>query len=231
MAIELEGQRTQGAPVLKRSEIGEVFTGGIIKFEQRDDLKFNPETGENERQIKPNGKAKQEMVVTLRTIESTMGASIGDVSTTPAEGDTVRLILSKGAFGSWIDAVDAFRGKAGRGLNVGDVLSMNTTHAEVYSRTPPYKQQGEVKTAEEVAAFRDGGGADKSTLGWRGLLVINAPTVAQLAVVDECEREYMALRDAIAAQPEAQEDHALYNEGSTATSSSPGAKSDPFAGV
>ena len=89
-------------PVLKRRALGQSFTGALILTDQRDSQKKNDLTGAMEPVLKPNGKARQELIVRLVTITSTMPAGIGD-------DEDVRqraVILGDGdGFGNWFHAV------------------------------------------------------------------------------------------------------------------------------
>lgn len=138
MPIDLNDQSPAvGTPVLKQQRIGEMAAIAIIRTEQRDRLRNNPATNQMERI--PNGidrngqpKYKQEMVIHgLALPGTTMEAAIGDNRGTPAAGDRVRLILKAKGFGDWIEARRHHR--AGK-LQVGDVLTLITEHAQQYDQ-------------------------------------------------------------------------------------------------
>jgi hypothetical protein len=127
MGITLDEDRGSGTrhPILKRKVIGESFTGALVKApEQRDVLK------EDKPVLKPNGKPKQELVITLLALPgATMKAGIGDmVPAVPLPGEIVRVIVRGLSFSQWIDAKKAHGGK----LHVGDMVTVTTTHGQAY---------------------------------------------------------------------------------------------------
>ena len=150
MAIELE-EPTRGTstPVVKRQRIGEKFVGAIVKAEQRDQTKMVD--GIRTPVLKPNGKARQELVVhCLAMPQNTAEVSLGDDRHTPEAGETVRLILKGKAFGDWIEQRKAHRGGK---LNVGDVVVQTVTHAQAYDANGQIKG-GEITdqaTADQVS--------------------------------------------------------------------------------
>lgn len=139
MAIELNDQSPAvGTPVLRQQRIGEMAAIAIIRTEQRDRLRRNPTTNQMERI--PNGvdrnnqpKFKQEMVIHgIALPGTTMEAGIGDVRGVPAPGDRCRVILKAKGFGDWIESRRHHRGGK---LNVGDVLTLITEHAQQYDQS------------------------------------------------------------------------------------------------
>lgn len=192
MAIELDKQRTPGAPVLKRSRIGEQFNGGLIRFDQRnmldDDGKPIPKGD--------TGKYRQELVVHLMTLESTMSAGLGGELNVPARGEIVRIILKGGGFSQWIDAKNAFDNDnrdLGRGLSVGDIITIDSTHAIRYKSTGDHADLGTFKDQAEVDDYLQNNAAYRSraeSLGWRGNLVMQPAPPEAAGFVVECETAY-----------------------------------------
>ena len=84
-------------PVLKRRALGQSFTGALILTDQRDSQKKNDLTGAMEPVLKPNGKARQELIVRLVTITSTMPAGIGDDEDVPTAGAVLDRFLHHAA--------------------------------------------------------------------------------------------------------------------------------------
>ena len=100
--IELE-EPTRGTstPVVKRQRIGERFVGAVIRTEQRDQTKMVD--GVRTPVLKPNGKARQELIVHCLTMPTnTAEVALGDDHHVPEAGEVVRLILKGKAFGDWI---------------------------------------------------------------------------------------------------------------------------------
>lgn len=118
-------------PVLKRQTIGATFTGCIIDTRWRNQQRRNPVTNALEDVLKADGKPRQELVLTLLTIASTMPAGIGDdAPAVPAPGTIVRDILKGGACSQWIDAGKAIAGGPARF----DIYTTTTTYAQVYDQ-------------------------------------------------------------------------------------------------
>lgn len=134
MPITIEEPRAAGLPVVKRTAIGQTFVGAVLKTEQRDRLKKGDD-GVMKPILKPDGKARQELVVTCLALPGTTApAGLGDDESVPEPGTVVRLILKGKAFGDWIEQ----KRNLGRGLAVGDVVTQTTDTAQVYdaSGTP-----------------------------------------------------------------------------------------------
>jgi hypothetical protein len=138
MSIELNDSIPVGSPVLRQQRIGELAAIAIIRTEQRQRLRRNQST--NQMEPIPNGidqrtglpKYKQEMVVHGITLPgTTMEAKLGEQGGTPAPGDRVRLILKAKGFGDWIEARRHHRGGK---IHVGDVLTLQTEHAQQYDQ-------------------------------------------------------------------------------------------------
>lgn len=127
--IVLEEARTAGFPVVKRTAIGQVFNGAVLKAESRDRLKRSDD-GTMVPIIKPNGNHAQELVVTCLTLPGTTApVGLGDMEEVPEPGQIVRLILKGKSFGDWIEAKRALPNGT---LGVGDVVTQTTTVAQVY---------------------------------------------------------------------------------------------------
>lgn len=144
MAIQIEESSRASYPVIRNQRIGESCQLAVIRFEQRDRLRKDPVTSQ---MVKiPNGfdrdnrpKFKQELVIHgLVMPGGNMHAGISGTVAVPAPGDRVRVILKAKGFGDWIEARKTHRG--GR-FNVGDVISMSTTHAQAYDQNGAPKGQ------------------------------------------------------------------------------------------
>ena len=121
MTITLEEAGTTRTPVLRRKRIGEEFVGALVRTTQRDVLKRDDATGTDRPVIKANGKPRQELVVTLVTISSTMAAGLGEEVAVPEPGDVVRSILKGGGFGQWIEANGLLKPR-----QVGDIVTLTS---------------------------------------------------------------------------------------------------------
>jgi hypothetical protein len=129
MPISLGGDRPKLPPVVKRQAIGDHFAGAIYWFEPRDVQKKDERTGETHPVLKPNGKPRQELVVSCIAMSgTTASAGLGDQVGVPAPGDEVRLILKGGSFGDWIEQVKALNNDP----HVGDVVAFTVDHAQAY---------------------------------------------------------------------------------------------------
>jgi len=157
---------TAGAPVLSHRAIGQKFRGvTCLMPQQRDRLKYNPETQTSSPMLKPDGRPKQELVVTMMTIESTMPVGKIDEQRKPDVGEVVRVILKGKAFGDWIDASKELGQKPG----VGYIVEMATTVAQAYDETG-HPQGGELTTQAEADAVPRG-----RSLGYYGPLKVRVP--------------------------------------------------------
>jgi hypothetical protein len=129
MPIQLEQERKPGLPVVKRTALGQKFFGSVVKVEQRDRLKKDEATGAMVSVLKPDGKARQELVVTCMTLPGTTApVGLGDNEFVPQAEDMVRLILKGKAFGDWIEQKAALD----RPVQVGDVVTQITDRAQAY---------------------------------------------------------------------------------------------------
>lgn len=129
MPIALEDDVKPGLPVVKRTALGEVFVGAVVRTEQRDRQKKDDATGMMAPLLKANGKAAQELVVTCLTLPGTTSmVGLGDDQHAATETELVRVILKGKAFGDWIES----KRDLGRPVQVGDVLTQRTEHAQAY---------------------------------------------------------------------------------------------------
>jgi hypothetical protein len=168
MAIEIQDQGVRtGYPVLKSQRIGEVARIALIKFEQRNVMKRNERTGQDEPVMKPNGKPRQELVVHGIALSGTTAiAGLGDESGVPAAGDRVRMILRGGGFGNWIEARKGHRGGK---IQVGDIVERTTDWAQAYNADGSPKA-GQIKTQAEADAL-----PRSTTVGFYGGLTLAEP--------------------------------------------------------
>ncbi len=127
MTITLEEAGTTRTPVLRRKRIGEEYVGALVRTTQRDVLKRDDATGTDRPVLKANGKPRQELVVTLVTISSTMAAGLGEEVAVPEPGDIVRIILKGGGFGQWIEANGLLKPR-----QVGDIVTLTSEWGQAY---------------------------------------------------------------------------------------------------
>ena len=127
MTITLEEAGTIRTPVLRRKRIGEEYVGALVRTTQRDVLKRDDATGTDRPALKANGKPRQELVVTLVTISSTMAAGLGEEVAVPEPGDIVRSILKGGGFGQWIEANGLLKPR-----QVGDIVTLTSEWGQAY---------------------------------------------------------------------------------------------------
>ena len=176
-------------PVIKRTNIGEKFVGGIIKTEQRELMKKHPQIGVLEPVKKPNGKVSQQLVVYLLVKENTMLAGTGDQEHTPEPGSIVRALFDRGGFHQWIEAKNAYGGPTKVGLLVG----MNTTHIVRFPPGDgPQQPCGEIRTAEELAAYLIDPSKRNENIGRRGEIGIKE--CDDPVFVEECKKAYRELQ-------------------------------------
>lgn len=195
MAITLEEDRKPGAPVIRRFAIGERFRGAVVKTEQRDMTK--DVDGVRQKVLKADGSPRQEIVITMVTIKSTMEAGRAEDASIPEPGTIVRAIHKGGAFASWIDAKKAL----GRSLQVGDIYEESSDYAHTYD--PNGKETGKFTTQEEVANFRrlKAEGRKTDTLGFRGSMTLRPAKPDEAQWVAAAEAAYMAAKDPFPAEP------------------------------
>lgn len=198
MPIELDKPQGGGAPVIKRKVIGEEFVGGLIRFDNRDqqDDNGNPIPKLDYKTGQPTGKNKQELVVHLLTLNSTMQAGLGQENMVPERGQVVRLILKGGGYGQWIDSLKAFYADnpdLGRGFSVGDLVGLGTDEAIRYRSMGDHAELGKMTAQAEVNDYFAGRDPqDRSeSVGFRGPLGMQPATDAAFTV--ECEQAYYEL--------------------------------------
>jgi len=166
------GPRT---PVLKRTAIGQRFVGALVDSHQRDILKDGKPV------LKENGKARQELVISLVAIESTMPAGLGEDVDVPEPGAVVRAILKGKSFGDWIEATGSLKPKR----RVGDVYTLTTESAIVYDEGG--KPTKTLTTQAEVDAVPRG-----RTVGIYGPLTVRRATAEEDRWTELAQAEYRA---------------------------------------
>lgn len=189
MAIALNDNNRISYPIIKHQRIGESCQLAVIRWEQRDRLRKNSETNQQERI--PNGvdrnnkpKFKQELVIHCLAMAGDMVAAIGDQSGVPSPGDRVRVILKSKGFGDWIEAKKIHRAGQVDRFNVGDILIISTTHAQQYD------QDGRPKGAE-IRSQADADAVPRNvTIGFYGPLTLHEAT--DPAWIDLAEKAYRA---------------------------------------
>lgn len=178
-------------PVVKRQRFGDKFVGAIIRIEQRDVQKRNETTGVMTPQMKPNGRARQELVVHCLAMEGTTSvAGIADNNAIPQPGTEVRLILRGGAFGDWIEARKTHREGA---LNVGDVVVQKVEYAQAYNADGTAKG-GKITTQAEADAL-----PRTTSVGFYGPLTLHEPK--DQTVVDLAEAAYRKATAVVLEEP------------------------------
>ncbi len=193
--IALEEPRTPGYPVVKRTSLGEVFNGAIIKVETRDRLKRGDD-GSMQPIIKAsNGKHAQELVAVCLTLPGTTApAGLGEDEGVPEPGQIVRLILKGKAFGDWIEAKKSLPDGI---VAVGDVVSQRTETAQVYD-AQGNASGGELTDQASIDAARSKG----RSVGIYGPLVVRTPKPGS-PWIDKAVEAYKALQKPIPADADA----------------------------
>lgn len=187
MAIQLEEERKPSSPVVKRTALGQVFNGAVLKVDQRDRLKKDDATGKNVPMLKPDGNARQELVVTCMVLPGTTSpAGIGEVESVPEPEAIVRLILKGKAFGDWIEA----KNNLGRGIQVGDIVTQKTDRAQVYDA------QGNVSGPELTTQEQVDNVPRTRSVGIYGPVTLR-PAKEGSPWVDKAETAYHSLRQPI----------------------------------
>jgi len=187
-SIPLDTERGPSTPVLKRKRIGEEFVGMVVEQKLRDHRTMAGVVVMKADGVTP----KQEQMLTVVTISSTMVVGLGQEEHTATPGEVVRIIFASGGLSTWIDTKDAFKRSAGRGLNVGDVVTLSHTYAEVYAGAG--SKPTNVATQEEADRYR----AQGRQIGYRGPVVVRQPTAAEGAAWAE---QVFAARAATVAAP------------------------------
>ena len=179
MTITLEEAGTTRTPVLRRKRIGEEFVGALVRTTQRDVLKRDDATGTDRPVLKANGKPRQELVVTLVTISSTMAAGLGEEVAVPEPGDVVRSILKGGGFGQWIEANGLLKPR-----QVGDIVTLTSEWGQVYSAAGDPTGDKLTTQAQLDAVPRE------RSLGVYGSVAIRRATPAETEWVTAAETAY-----------------------------------------
>jgi len=186
MTITLEEAGTTRTPVLRRKRIGEEFVGALVRTTQRDVLKRDDATGTDRPVLKANGKPRQELVVTLVTISSTMAAGLGEEVAVPEPGDVVRSILKGGGFGQWIEANGLLKPR-----QVGDIVTLTSEWGQAYDAHGAPTGDKLTTQAQLDAVPRE------RSLGVYGSVAIRRATPAETEWVTAAETAYHAAQPVV----------------------------------
>ena len=186
MTITLEEAGTTRTPVLRRKRIGEEFVGALVRTTQRDVLKRDDATGTDRPVLKANGKPRQELVVTLVTISSTMAAGLGEDVAVPEPGDVVRSILKGGGFGQWIEANGLLKPR-----QVGDIVTLTSEWGQAYDAHGAPTGDKLTTQAQLDAVPRE------RSLGVYGSVAIRRATPAETEWVTAAETAYHAAQPVV----------------------------------
>ena len=186
MTITLEEAGTTRTPVLRRKRIGEEFVGALVRTTQRDVLKRDDATGTDRPVLKANGKPRQELVVTLVTISSTMAAGLGEEVAVPEPGDVVRSILKGGGFGQWIEANGMLKPR-----QVGDIVTLTSEWGQAYDAHGAPTGDKLTTQAQLDAVPRE------RSLGVYGSVAIRRATPAETEWVTAAETAYHAAQPVV----------------------------------
>lgn len=186
MTITLEEAGTTRTPVLRRKRIGEEFVGALVRTTQRDVLKRDDATGTDRPVLKANGKPRQELVVTLVTISSTMAAGLGEEVAVPEPGDIVRSILKGGGFGQWIEANGLLKPR-----QVGDIVTLTSEWGQAYDAHGAPTGDKLTTQAQLDAVPRE------RSLGVYGSVAIRRATPAETEWVTAAETAYHAAQPVV----------------------------------
>lgn len=196
MGIKLEEERTPGLPVVKRTELAQKFVGAVVKVQQRDRMKKD-DNGVMVPMTHPDGRHKQELVVTCMTLPGTTApVKLGDDEHVPEPEELVRLILKGKSFGDWIEQK---RDVLDRSVEVGDIVSQVTKTAQVYDQNG--KPTGDPITDQaKLNAVPRG-----KTVGIYGPIELRAPK-ANSPWIAKAEAAFHSLHQSIAAEEPADDD-------------------------
>ena len=186
MTITLEEAGTTRTPVLRRKRIGEEYVGALVRTTQRDVLKRDDATGTDRPVLKANGKPRQELVVTLVTISSTMAAGLGEEVAVPEPGDIVRCILKSGGFGQWIEANGLLKPR-----QVGDIVTLTSEWGQAYDAHGAPTGDKLTTQAQLDAVPRE------RSLGVYGSVAIRRATPAETEWVTAAETAYHAAQPVV----------------------------------
>jgi hypothetical protein len=185
MAIIIDEPQAPGIPVVKRQALGETIVGAIVDQKSRDIKKLVD--GVLQSVLKPNGKARQEMVLTAVAMPgTTMTAGIGDTTAPVTPGDMVRIILRGKSFADWLDAKKGL----GRGVQVGDVVSQTTDHGQAYDANGSIEGPKLTTKAQIDAVPR------AKTLGIYGPITLRPPATSEAEWVVKAEAAWHQLKKA-----------------------------------
>lgn len=194
MPIQLENERKAGLPVVKRTAIGQKFNGAILKVEPRNRQRRDEATNVMVPLLKPNGKARQELVLTCMTLPGTTApVGLGEDEHVPEPEEVVRLILKSKAFADWLTAKKELPG--GRPVNVGDIVTQTTDRAVVYDANgnPTGAELTDQAAVEAVPHNR--------TVGIYGPIEVRAPKQGSPWVA-KAEAAFHAMAEPIVAESE-----------------------------
>lgn len=179
MPIALGGERKARTPVVQRTRIGDELKAVVVFTEPREQR----DKDGNVKQ-KADGKPARELVVDVLILPGTTQVGrLGGNDYTLEPGDAARVILKGGAWSQWIDAERALDG----GLNVGDLLWMNTTYGETYDING--RQTGRLDDQAAIEAhLAKGRRAD--SLGLRGELKLFRAEAKHAEWVAKAEQAY-----------------------------------------
>ena len=183
MPITLDEPQGPRIPVMKRQRIGDTVVGAVVRTTQRDVMKDGAPVPKDPGN--PDGKKRQELVVTIVTLPgTTMPAGIGQdtPAAVPAAGDVCRMILRGASFGQWIEAKNGLGGQ----LQVGDIVTQTLDHAQVYNAQGA-PAGGKLTTQAEVDAVPRG-----QSVGVYGPLTLRRAAPAEAQWVQMAEAEYLA---------------------------------------
>lgn len=171
-------------PVVKRTALGEVFHGAIIRTEARS-IKKRDDNGVSRDVINPaTGKPRQELVVHCITMPGTTAlAGIGDDVAVPTPGHQVRVILRGQAYSKYIEAKKAMPG--GRVL-WGDVITQVTDVAQCYDANGNVKGQP-ITTQAQLDAVPRG-----TSVGVYGPVTLRSPAAGDEQWVTAAGEAYTA---------------------------------------
>jgi len=176
-AIILDEPAPNASPVVKRTKLGERFIGALVNKEQRAMLR------DGEPMLKPDGRPRYELVVTLVTMPGTTApAGIKDTVGVPEPGDIVRMILRGKAYGDFIEATNALTPKS----QVGDIVEQITDSAQVYDAAGVAAGRPITTQAELDAVPR------QKTVGIYGPITVRRALPAEAEHVTQAEAAYRA---------------------------------------
>ena len=197
MPIPLEEEYKPGFPVVKRTALGQVFNGAVLKVDQRNRLRKDDATGRMVPALKPDGNPKKELVVICLVLPGTTSpVALAGEEHVPQPEEIVRLILKGKAFGDWIQS----KKDLGRTVNVGDIVTQKTTLAQCYDQNG--SPTGDEITDQSVLNSLPRG----RSVGIYGPIVLRAPKEGSEWIA-KAEKAYHALAEPIPAETDAAADN------------------------